>query len=387
MIQPGKLRAAVVSLRRQIHKDPELGNMEVHTTELIKNTLKCLPVDIICRTDTGLVAVMQGRKKQGRKKCIALRADIDALPILEKTGKPYASRNPGVMHACGHDANTAMVFGALLLLSENLDNFSGTVKFIFQPNEESSGGAQQMIKSGVLQDPKVDAIVGIHVNPWLKPGVIGLKRGEMMAAVDRFKIELIGEGGHGAYPHLGKDPVLAASQIVSALQGVVSREIDPVEPAVITVGTIHGGEAFNILANKVTMTGTARSLNEGLHKLLPKMIENKVSSVSKAFGLKYDFKYEVLGYPLINSDDILELSIASAKKVSGEKNVAMLERPSMGGEDFAEYLQSVPGCFVFLGACGEKVYPWHNERFDIDESVLPAGSRLLAQIVKDYLEK
>jgi amidohydrolase len=377
----------LISIRRKIHQYPELGNQEFRTSQLVEQVLNKAGIQTKKYAKTGIVGILEGTKAGKARKTIALRADLDALPIREKTGKSYASKRPGIMHACGHDANTTMALGAALILAREREAYEGTVKLVFQPNEESSGGAHDMIAAGVLEHPKVDSIVGMHVSPWLPPGVLGLKYGAMMAAVDRFTIDIIANGGHGAYPHLGKDAIVIAGHIVTALQAVVAREIDPVEPAVITVGTIAGGERYNILCGSVSMTGTVRTLSKRLHVTMAKRIEEKLKGITVAFGATYRFTYEELGCPLVNSPDILELCRASGEAVLGRRKITILEKPSMGGEDFADYLRLVPGCFMYLGTSTGKAYPWHHEKFDIDEQVLPRGAELLADIAKRYLNK
>jgi amidohydrolase len=335
------------------------------------------------------MVIIEGEKRPeaGRvQRVFALRGDIDALPIQEKTGRPYASKRPGIMHACGHDANCTMVLGAALLLARRRKEFSGSVKVLFQPNEESSGGAKSMIAAGAMTKPDIDAIVGIHVSPWLPTGVLGIKPGEMMASVDRFTIEISGVGGHGAYPHLAKDAIVVAAQVVEALQSVVSREIDPVEPAVITIGTINGGERFNIVCDRVTMVGTVRTLSDAVHRSIRERMERKIKGITGAYGAGYSFAYEELGAALRNSGDVLELCRRSGERVLGGGNIRVLEKPSMGGEDFAEYLQRAPGCFIYIGSGGKQSFPWHHEKFDIDENVLPKGAELLADIARQYLE-
>lgn len=377
------LKNKLIALRRAIHRHPELGNREFRTTAVLEKELRAAGVRTKRITKTGVIGILEGGSK-GR--CIALRGDIDALPLTERTGKPYASCVPGVMHACGHDANSTIVLGAAALLARRRKELKGTVKFILQPNEESSGGAGQMMKAGVLSNPKVDAIVGIHVYPWLPAGTAGFKYGYMMAGVDKFRIEIIGEGGHGAYPHKGKDAVVIASHVIQALQSVVSREVNPVEPVVVTVGKIEGGEKFNILPGSVRMTGTVRTLNERLRSDMPRLIERKVKAITRAFGADYRFEYINLGLPLRNSEKMIELCRKAAGLVPGMKQ-AVLEQPSMGGEDFSEYLREVPGCFVYLG-CSPKgtAYAWHHEKFNIDEAALPMGAELLAETAAAYLK-
>lgn len=371
------LTKQLVLIRRAIHRYPELGTEEFRTTALIEKTLRAARIRTKRITPTGLVAFIEGQGKGGT---VALRGDIDALPITERTGKPYASRRPGVMHACGHDANCTMVLGAGLLLANRRSEFSGTVELIFQPNEESSGGASTMIAAGVLEKPPVDALVGIHVNPWLPVGVLGLKSGEMMAAVDRFTIDIIGVGGHGAYPHLTTDAVVVAAQAVTALQSIVSRRTDPVCPTVLTIGTINGGERFNIVCDRVTMVGTVRTLNPATRVAVKRMIDETLAGITAASGASYRLNYEALGNPLINHPEILAICRASGEAVLGKNRVCTIEKPSMGGEDFAEYLTERPGCFVYIGTGGKKNYPWHHEKFDIDESVLPDGAAFMADV-------
>ena len=378
----------LISIRRDIHRHPELGDQEFRTTSLVESVLKKAKITTRRITPTGIICLIEGELPSGNgdPRVFALRADIDALPVHEKTKKLYSSVRPGIMHACGHDANSTMVLGAALLLAERRKEFSGTVKCIFQPNEESSGGAKTMIDAGALKSPDVEAIVGIHVSPWLPSGVLGLKYGEMMAAVDRFTVEILGEGGHGAYPHLAKDAIGVSAHVIEAFQSIVSRETDPVNPVVITVGKIQGGEKYNIICNKVTMVGTVRTLNRPLRSFIRRQMEKKIRQVTAAFGAGYKFSYESLGSPLVNSSKILDLCRVSGENILGSGKVRVLDKPSMGGEDFAEYVQQVPGCFLYIGTGnGRCVYPWHHERFDIDEAVLPRGAELLAGIAQRYL--
>ncbi len=375
----------LVQIRRQIHKFPELGNCEIETTKLIENVLKSEGIKTKRITKTGTIGVIEQKNKKP-KMCIALRADIDALPIEERTKKPYSSKHKGIMHACGHDANTTMVLGSAILLKrkypDSIDNIA--VKFIFQPNEESAGGAQQIIKAGGLKNPEVNFIFGIHVNPQLPSGTIGIKYGELMASVDKFEIEIYGGGGHAAYPHKSKDTILTATEIILSLQTLVSREIDPVEPVVISVCTIHGGTKFNVLPEKVVFSGTVRTLNVNLHRKISGLIEEIVKEKTKRKKLKYNFKYEILGYTLCNNKKLVDLCAKSAEKIVGKRKVVFLEKPSMGGEDFSEYIRYVPGCFLYIGSkIKNKDITWHHPEFDIDEKILSTGSKVLAQIIED----
>ncbi len=377
----------LIQIRREIHKYPELGGVEFKTAKIIEKVLKELSIPFKRVGATGVVAHLSGTSPKNGNGCVALRADMDALPLEEKTNKPYRSLHPGTMHACGHDAHVAMLLGAATLLKEKND-FTGTVKFIFQPNEEGASGAKDLIKEGALKNPAPQAFFGLHVNPRLVSGTIGLKEGPLMASVDKFTLQIIGEGGHAAYPHEGKDAILVASEIVQSLQSIVSRKIDPVEPAVLTVGTIEGGRRFNILADQVTLTGTVRTLSEKVHKEIPKIMNSMISGLCKAHGVHFKLNYEVLGSVLSNSKSMVDLSRKAAHQLIGKEKVVELNSPSMGGEDFAEYLKFAPGCFIYIGVRkpADKMIPWHHPQFDLDENALPLGAQLLAKIARSFLE-
>ncbi|OGR82311.1 MAG: hypothetical protein A2636_01245 [Elusimicrobia bacterium RIFCSPHIGHO2_01_FULL_64_10] len=376
------LKRELTAIRRQIHRYPELGGREFRTAGLVERTLRSWGIPSRRLTPTGIVAVMPGR---GR--CVALRADMDALPLAEDPARPYASRNPGAMHACGHDAHVAMLLGAARILSRK-KRPAGTVKFFFQPNEEGAGGAKSMISKGAMDRPKVDAVFGLHVNPRLPAGTVGVKAGPVMAAVDRFEISVLGKGGHAAYPHEGRDALFIASEIVVALQSVVSRDLDPVEPAVLTVGTFNSGTGFNILAGTAVLTGTVRTLSEKAHGRIPRVMRRIVHGICRAHGARAGIKYERIGSVLRNSRALAELARDEAVRLFGPRRVRRLESPSMGGEDFSEYLRRAPGCFIYIGTAGrnpDSRLPWHHPRFDIDESALPAGSELLARLAESSL--
>lgn len=376
-----ELLKKLVSLRREIHRHPELGNREFKTAALIEKTLKSLHIPFKRITPTGVV----GTLGNGRGKCVALRADMDALPLTEKTSKPFCSQTPGVMHACGHDAHVAMLLGAATLLSDKKD-FNGTVKFLFQPNEEGAGGAVEMIKKGCMKG--VDAVFGLHVNPRLAAGDVGLKPGPLMAAVDKFSVEIIGKGGHAAYPHEGIDAIPVAAEVVQALQTIVARKVDPTDAAVVTVGTIQGGTRYNILAGKVALTGTVRTLSEKTHARIPRLIRQIIEGVCNAHGAAFDLKYEVLGSVLSNDAGMVDRARGVAEPLFGRAHVKALETATMGGEDFAEYLKFAPGCFIYIGTGAQKgkgLVPWHHPEFDIDESAMPVGSKLLAGLARKTL--
>ncbi len=376
------------NIRRTIHKNPELSTKEFKTANFVEKILKENGIKTCRLCKTGVIGVLEGKKKSPKKtKTVALRADLDALPIQEKNNHSYKSQNPGVMHACGHDGNTTILLGAAMILAKQAKDFSGKIQFVFQPDEETAGGSEHMIKSGVLSKNKVDSIVGVHVSPWVKSGKVALKYGAMMAGVDKFVIEIKGLLGHGAYPHLSKDPIVAASEYVMSLQTIVSRIINPIEPAVVTVGKIEGGTQYNIIADKVTIVGTVRTFSLKTRELIKKEMVKRLEGICKSYSMEYTIDYQLLNSPLINSASVVDLCLETAKACYGEKNVELLEHPSMGGEDFAEYLKVVKGAFVYVGtSSNEKTsYPWHHEKFDIDETALPKGAELMAKIAKALL--
>ncbi len=382
-----KLKAELVAIRRHLHQNPELSGQEYATSKYISGLLRKwgLKVKQVPNT-TGIVGLLEPPTTNGQRRtgCVALRADMDALPIQEETGKIYASRKSGVMHACGHDGNMTCVLGAARLLAQQKKQLRKTVKFIFQPAEEISGGAKSMIKGGVLKNPPVEMIMGLHVYMPLAAGTIGIKYGQMMAAVDEFTLTILGSGGHGAAPQRGVDAIAISGSVITALQQIISRQTDPLDPVVLTIGTINGGSRYNILADKVVMTGTVRTLNEQTHHSMPVTIEKVVKGVTAAFGATYRLEYKVLGCSLENNESVLDKIKYETGQLLGTEKVIILKRPSMGGEDFAAYLETVPGAFIYLGAGNPAKgikYPWHHSRFDIDEEALPIGAAVLAESV------
>jgi amidohydrolase len=383
MIDAKKLSKKLSRIRRQIHMYPELGYEEKRTSAFVAKTLKEIGVEV--RTGvarTGVVGLLKGGRSG---KTVALRADMDALPITEQNSKPYRSRVDGVMHACGHDANTTTVLGAAMLLTERRGELRGNVKFFFQPSEEAPpGGALPMIKEGVLKNPKVDAIIGVHVDPSIPVGKMGLRDGPMMAAADDFSFAVLGEASHGAKPHLGVDAIALSAQVVQALQTIPSRRVNPVHPVVVTVGTIEGGYRRNVIADRVYCEGTARTLDEKDRKTVEKLIDRTLANVTRAGGGGYEYDYE-RGYPVLECDaGITDIARRASVELLGRRGAVEVSEPSMGGEDFAYFVNEVPGMMLRVGTGNKKLgttYPWHSAKFDIDEDGIWMGAAVVSRAV------
>ncbi|MBD3348082.1 MAG: amidohydrolase [Candidatus Eisenbacteria bacterium] len=379
-----KLGGKLSKIRRQIHMYPELGYQEKRTSALIAKTLKSMGIEV--RTGvakTGVVGLLRGGRAG---KTIALRADMDALPITERTNKPYRSRVDGVMHACGHDANTTTVLGAAMLLGHARDEISGNVKFIFQPSEESPpGGAAAMIKQGALRKPRVDAIIGVHVDPSVPVGKMGVRDGPMMAAADDFSFSVLGEAAHGAKPHLGVDAIALSAQVITALQTIASRRVNPVHPAVVTVGTIEGGYRRNVIADRVYCEGTARTLNARDRRRVEKMIGQTIARVARSGGGDHEYDYQK-GYPALECDPVVtDIVRRATADVLGKRGVVEIDEPSMGGEDFAYFVNEVPGMMVRVGTGNKKkgiTHSWHSPKFDVDEDGIWTGAAVVARAVR-----
>jgi hippurate hydrolase len=370
----------IVALRREIHREPELGFDTKKTAEKVLGALDGLPLDVQTGVaENGIVATLQG---EGEGPTVGLRADMDALPIHEETGLPFASEIDGKMHACGHDGHTSMLVGAAHALSGMRERLNGTVKFFFQPAEEGGGGGKVMVEEGVADD--VASVFALHLWPGLPFGTAGTKAGPIMAASDAFELTVRGSGGHGAFPHLSADAIAMAAQIVTALQTVVSREVDPVEPAVLTVGEIGAGSAFNIIPETARLAGTVRTLNEDLRRKMPVRIEQISRGVAGGMRgdaeLDYDFSYPVT----MNDEGAAQHALGVIRDLFGEENALELPNPSMGGEDFAFFLEKVPGAFIWLGV-GEDVSFLHTPTFAFDEEILPLGSALLTALALESL--
>ncbi len=378
----------IIAWRRQVHANPELGLDTPETEALVAGELRSMGLEVTTGlAEHGVVGLLRGGGRKART--FAIRADMDALPVTEDTGLPFASKIPGRMHACGHDSHVAMLLGAAQILSGMKDEVPGNVKFIFQPGEEGAGGARIMIEQGVLESPKVDAIIGGHVGTlWdVTAGQIGIKAGPLMAASDHFTIIVRGKGGHGAAPHLSVDPIVIASHIVIALQTILSRDIKPVSPAVVTVGAIKAGTAFNIIPNECAVHGTVRYLDEESAALIPLRMREIAEGIAKAMKGSASVDYR-RGYPpTVNDPAMTDLVKDVASKIVGEKNVVIVD-PTMGAEDMSYFLQRVPGAYFCIGTGNPKKgtdYPNHHPKFDVDEDVLHLGSALFAQAAIDYL--
>ncbi|MED1286747.1 M20 peptidase aminoacylase family protein [Bacillus mycoides] len=375
---PDQLTEKLISIRRHLHENPELSYEEFETTKAIKNWLDEANITIIdSNLETGVIAEISGNKNGP---VVALRADIDALPIQEETDLPYTSKIQGKMHACGHDFHTAAVLGAAYLLKEKEASLNGIVRLIFQPAEESSNGACKVIEAGHLRG--VQAIFGMHNKPDLPVGTIGIKDGPLMAGVDRFEIEIHGVGTHAAVPDAGVDPIVASSQIVMALQTIVSRNISSSHNAVVSVTNIHSGNTWNVIPEKAILEGTVRTFQAETREKIPALMKRIINGVSDALGVKTEFRF-YLGPPAVQNDKVLtDFSIHIAEKMN--LNV-ISPTPSMAGEDFSFYQQEIPGSFVFMGTSG--THEWHHPAFTVDEKALPISAEYFALLAEEAIHQ
>jgi len=382
------MAAELIPFRRDLHSFPELSFAEAETAAKVAVELRKLGLNV--RTNIGghgLVADLKG-SLPGAGRMIALRADMDALPIDEQTALPYASKNPGVMHACGHDAHTTMLLGAAKLLVANQASFSGTIRFIFQSAEEIVAGAKAMISEGVLEG--VDEIYGLHNLPTLSAGKFATRHGALMGSVDRIELLVEGKGGHGAMPDKCIDPIVAASAIVMGLQTAISREISPFEPAVITIGSIHAGNTNNVISNQAELTGTVRTFASEVREQMPQRLQRIVKGIAEAYGCKAKLTYFEQVPVLHNSDDCVDAIEQTVDQLFGRE--ARIEaEPTLAGEDFAMYVKQIPGCFFWLGSgpevAAESAYGLHHPKFTINEACLPLGAAILAAIGLNRMKK
>ena len=370
-----ELLPELVAFRRHLHQIPELGFKEYKTTAFLEDLMTRWGVPYRRPLETGLIAELKGNRPGPT---VALRADIDALPITEETGLPFASQHPGAMHACGHDGHTAILLGVVRRFLDLNGDFPGTVRFLFQPAEEGPGGAQPLIEQGALES--VTSVYGLHLWSTIPVGQAGICAGPMMANTDGFQLRIFGKGGHGAVPQETVDSVVVAAQTILALQSVVSRRIDPLRPAVVTVGTVNAGSAANVIADTADLSGTVRSFHDDVRDDLEASIRQICETTAKAAGARAELNYE-RGYPaLVNHERETARLRQAAADVLGDMQVHTMD-PTMGGEDFAYYLEHAPGAFLFLGAGSTEVnavYPHHHPKFNVHETPLAYGVAILS---------
>lgn len=375
----------LVELRRRLHRIPEIAYEEVSTAQTIRQELQRLQInylDAIPTAPTATIAMLGNPDLP----CIAFRADIDALPITEQTGLPYASTHPGRMHACGHDGHTTILLGVAAILKQLEHDLPACIKLIWQPAEEGGGGAGRLVDAGVMDGrigPPVKAIFGLHGWPGLAEGIISTKPGPLLAATDNFTATFIGSGTHGAYPHLGRDPILAAAEAVLNFQQLISREIDPTDSAVITVGMIQAGTAVNIIPDTATIRGTARTLDERTRQYLIKALERRAAGIAQANDCKLRFNFSDGYPPLVNDPALADFIAVTARQAFGPDRYFPAAKPSMGGEDFSYYLRQVPGCFFLLGLRPPSMEvhpPLHSDRFNFNDQTLPTGVRMFIEL-------
>jgi amidohydrolase len=374
-------------IRRDLHMHPELGTQEVRTSRIVADFLKDLGLEVkIGVGGTGVIGLLSGRKGGA---CVALRADLDALPMEEKNEVPYASLEPGVAHCCGHDGHTAILLGAAALLCKHKDSLAGHVKFIFQPSEDRApGGALPMIEDGALEDPAVDGIFSLHLNPDLPQGSVGVKSGYATISSAGFALEMIGKGCHVASPHEGVDPVAMAGSLITASQSIVSRKINPLEPTIISFCTIHGGTAGNIIPDKVDLTGSIRTLKPEKRELLAAELHRIAQGVAAAAGGKCDFKLNMEYPSVFNHPELVEEFKQSALELLAAESVINLPFPSMTGEDVSYFHQHAPGVHWLLGIANPTLgftHPLHSPLFDFSDETMSLGAALHARCAIDFL--
>lgn len=381
------LQPQLVEWRRGLHQQPELAFQEQHTAEFIVKKLTEWGIDHQSGiAGTGVVATVSGHQPGP---VLAIRADMDALPIQEENEVPYRSHIDGVMHACGHDGHVAIALGTAYYLTQHPDRFAGTVKLIFQPAEEGPGGAKPMIDAGVLCNPDVDAIIGLHLWNNLPLGMVGVRTGAMMAAVELFDLVIQGQGGHGAMPHQTVDAIVVGSQVVNALQTIVARNLDPIQSGVVTVGTFQAGRANNVIADSAMLSGTVRYFDPALSQFFEQRLREIIGGICQAHGATYTLDYRRLYPPLVNDGAIANLVRSVAEDIVETPAGVVPNCQTMGGEDMAFFLQEVPGCYFFLGSANVETglaYPHHHPRFDFDETALGLGVELFVRCVETFCQ-
>lgn len=388
------LRAKLIETRRYLHQHPELSNREEKTSQYIAEKLRSFGFDEV-KTQVGKYGVVGLLKGKQPGPIVAVRADMDALPIQETLDVPYKSQNAGVKHACGHDVHMTVQLGVAEILSKNRQLINGTIKFIFQPAEEGApvgevGGAKLMIDEGALANPKPSAIFGLHVMPNIQVGQIGYNVGPAMASADRIYITIRGKKVHGAYPHDGVDAVVVAAECITALQSIRSRRINTQDPLVITIGSIHGGNRFNIIADEVKLEGTMRTLSEDARTKAKAMIDQTLKGITSAYGATYELTIPPSVNPVTYNDPNLVMeTLPTMKRVLGEKNL-IVPNPQMGAEDFSLFQQVIPGFFYFLGVGNTAkgiTAMIHTPEFEADEESLVIGTKVMSNVLLDYLDR
>jgi len=373
----------LVSWRRDLHRHPELGFQEIRTAGIVARHLGELGIEVrTCIGKTGVVGVLEGARPGP---VVMVRFDMDALPITEENTHEYVSETPGVMHACGHDGHVAIGLGVATLLARHRHKLTGSVKFVFQPAEEGLGGAVEMIKDGVLHNPRPDVALGLHIFSSLPSGVVAAGDGPVMAAAERFHVIVKGRGGHGAMPHQTVDAVVVAAHMVTALQTIVSRNVNPAEVAVVSVGSLHAGVAFNVIAEQAELWGTVRTFDETTRQLVLRRAREIVQDTAHAMGALAELDIEELTVAVVNDASVAARVRQTAARMVGAERVSANQR-WMASEDMSYFLREIPGCFFFLGGARKADdYPHHNPRFDFDEAVLPQGVAILCEAVAGYL--
>ncbi|MDF3820053.1 amidohydrolase [Leptospira sp. 96542] len=389
-ILPNHKKEEMVGFRRKIHKNPELKYEEKETAKLVAEHLTKLGYSIESGiAETGIVALFDSGLPG---KTVLIRADMDALPIWEETTHNYKSENPGKMHACGHDGHTSILLALSSELKSTPKEFvpKGRVLLCFQPAEEGGSGADRMIASGILLRYKVDAVFALHVWNHIDLGKVGVVNGTMMASVDEFKITIHGTSGHGAMPQHTVDPIVVGSHIVTALQTIVSRNVDPLEPCVVTVGSFHAGNAFNVIPETANLQGTVRTYSKSVYEEVPKRMEILVKQVASGFGAKIDWSYTRIDKPTINDPKMADIVRRAATQVLGENALTEENTRTMGGEDFSAFLMERPGCYFFIGSRNETkgfTHPHHSSFFDFDEDAMPIGLSVMKEVISIYLNE
>ncbi|WP_027623234.1 M20 metallopeptidase family protein [Clostridium lundense] len=382
--EANNIKDTIINWRRDFHMHPELGYEEKRTSSIIKEFLNNNRIQYTETAGTGICAVIKGKSE----KTIAIRADMDALPLQDNKNCSYASQIQGKMHACGHDAHTAILLGTALILNNMKDKLNGNVKLFFEPAEETTGGAKIMIKEGVLQNPQVDAVIGLHVDENINCGKVGIKKSVVNAASNPFTIKIKGKGGHGANPHTTIDPIFISASVIVNLQSIVSRELPPQHPAVLTIGSINGGTAQNIIPEEVTISGIIRTMTSEDREYVKRRILEITEGVTNSLRGKCEITIDE-SYPcLYNNDDMYDLFLHSASKIVKEDNLVKLDNPNMGVESFAYFSMERPSLFYYLGVKNEEkgiVNPAHGSLFDIDEDSLPIGVAIQCQLAVDFL--